>query len=145
MTAKQASFIEYYCNPGSDTYNNATQSMIKAGYSDNYCNRHVNQVVSNSVVKQAISEYKAKTTEKLDHDRQIAIDLLNQNILWLTPKAEQGDVQAISALTAAIRELNAISNLHKQTVFGGNVVETVKPEDKPVIDEACRIIKLKLA
>ena len=33
---RQASFLAYYLNPKSDTFSNALQSGIKAGYSEEY-------------------------------------------------------------------------------------------------------------
>ncbi len=63
---------------------------------------------------------------KLEHNRDIAIKLLNRNIKWLTPKAEQGEVGAIQALTSAIRELDAISMLHGSTI--ATKIEDTEPQ-----------------
>lgn len=122
LTAKQASFVQYYADPGSDTYNNATASMILAGYDKRYANHHCNRLVVHGGVKTAINGYKAKTTAKLDHNRTIAIDQLNHNIALLDGILDRqpDNVTAITARSAAIRELNAISNLHSSTVNTGN-------------------------
>lgn len=36
LTPQQEAFLSYYTNPKSDTFSNAKQSAIKAGYSDSY-------------------------------------------------------------------------------------------------------------
>jgi phage terminase small subunit len=120
LTAKQSSFIQYYADPASETYNNATQSMIKAGYSDKYAERNTTQVKSNKEVKAGIEAYKAKTSKELDHNRQIAIDQLTHNLELLDTIIAEGKglplVQAIKARTEVTKELNAISNLHSSTL-----------------------------
>lgn len=142
---KQDSTIEAlaqeYCTNGRKQYD----AMVTVGYTKAYANSYCGKMWENKRLIDAIARIDAKIVKKYDHNRQIAIDLLNQNIVWLRPKAENGDVQAISALTAAIRELNSISSLHGQTITNRQDTAQVKPEDKPVIDEACRTIKLKLA
>ncbi|KKN75874.1 hypothetical protein LCGC14_0375820 [marine sediment metagenome] len=144
LTAKQTSFTEYYCNPGSDTYNNATQSAIKAGYSAGSADVRAAELVVNSRVITAMTEYKAKTTAKLDHNRDIAIAQLNQNIAWLTPKAKTGDTQAVQALTGAIRELDAISNLHKQTIVSEPVRPQATEAEQEQLRELARTYKIRL-
>lgn len=121
LTAKQASFVQYYADTQSETYNNATQSMIKAGYTDNYTHRHVNRMMSHDVVKQEIAKYRARIGKKYEHNRNIALRLLEESIagLDLIISKNEGSlaaVQAFTARTSAVRELNAISNLHSTTV-----------------------------
>lgn len=119
LTAKQESFVQYFADSGSDTFNNATQSMIKAGYDARYADNHCNRVVGHGGVKEAIKAYKAKTTAGLDHTRQIAIDHLNSVIdqCNIILEAQPHNVAALTAKTGAIRELNAISNLHSSTLI----------------------------
>jgi phage terminase small subunit len=76
LTAKQASFVQYFADSGSSSYNNGYQSAIRAGYSENYADRRIKEVLGNVGVKQAISEYKQEITAELDHNRTIAIQLL---------------------------------------------------------------------
>ena len=118
LTAKQASFVQYYADSGSDTYNNIEQSMLKAGYSANYARHNCHHMLANVGISKANTAYRAKTSAKLEHNRTIAIDQLNSvvdqcNVIL---QAQPHNVSALSAKTGAIRELNAISNLHSSTV-----------------------------
>jgi phage terminase small subunit len=38
LTPQQEMFLSYYTNPKSETFSNATQSAIKAGYEESYAN-----------------------------------------------------------------------------------------------------------
>ena len=38
LSPQQELFLSYYTNPKSETFSNATQSGIKAGYTENYAN-----------------------------------------------------------------------------------------------------------
>ena len=38
LSPQQELFLSYYTNPKSETFSNATQSAIKAGYTENYAN-----------------------------------------------------------------------------------------------------------
>ena len=117
LSAKEGTAVEYYCNPDSETYNNWSQSYKRAGYSvaKGWQNNGV-KVLQRTRIKQAIADYRAKTGQVWEHDRLVAIEALNLNMLRLQGKADAGDVQAASAITACIRELNAISNLHSSTI-----------------------------
>ncbi len=145
LTAKQTAVVEYYCNPGSESFNNWCESYKRANYS--LCTgwkHNAIKLLHIDYIQAGIADYRAKTTAKLDHNRDRAIDLLNQNIAWLTPKAETGDIPAVQALTAVIRELDAISNLHRATV----VSEAVRPQSDPAeaqaLKDLARAYKLKL-
>lgn len=121
LTAKEQCTVEGYCNPDSKTYNNWGQSYLKAGYSE--CKgyeRNALKVRSKNHVSKAIADYRARTGQIWEHDRKIAVDALNINMLRLQIKADNGDVQACTAITGIIRELNSISALHSQTVNTGN-------------------------
>lgn len=125
LSAMEGSAVEYYCNPNSKTYNNWTRSYERAGYSlAKGWERNASKVLVKPRVKDHIQQYRDKTGQKWDHDRQISVDGLNFNLIRLQHKADNGDVQACAAITSIYRELNAISNLHSNTVFDGK-------EDKP--------------
>ncbi|MHC4326418.1 MAG: terminase small subunit [Planctomycetota bacterium] len=116
LTAKQQAFVQYYADSGSpETYLNASQSYKKAypntkGGWDKLGPR----LMVNDGIKRAIGEYRAKTTAKLEHNRQIAIDQLNKNLAALDKiiLEQPMNVAAITARTGVIRELDAISMLH---------------------------------
>ena len=82
LTAKQEAFVEYFAEPTSETFSNATQSMIKAGYSDNYAKHNSHHMLLNVGVKDAIQVYKGKakaetvrTVQSLDAMYQAAYDI----------------------------------------------------------------------
>jgi len=116
LTAKQEAFVKYFADPGSETYNNITQSMIKAGYTKEYASNNTNQVMGNNGVKEAVATYKAKTAEKLDWNRDIALKHLRFVIDSLEKQVAAGNTGAVNAYIRAVTEFNAISNLHSSTV-----------------------------
>lgn len=149
LTAKQADFVKYYADTGSESHNNAYQSAIRAGYAHKTANNSMHQVLGNIGVKAAISGYKQEIAKQLDHNRTIAIDLLTANLARAQAKADNGDIQAIGAITAIVRELNSISALHSQTVNTGAVEATaLTPEQAAKARAAAEAVttpKLKLA
>ena len=122
LTVKQIAFKEAFCSNGG----NGLQAAKTAGYkgNDNTMGQRAHELVNNSKVKAAIFEYKAILAKKLDHNRQIAIDMLVGDFKSLANLAKGGNVQAIQARTSITRELNAISNLHATTI-----VSEVKPPE----------------
>ena len=92
------------------------EALRKVGYSRHYSEHAGLKLFGNVRVKAAIARIDGKAVAKMDHDRDIAVTLLNENLIALTERVGNGDVGAISARTAVIRELNAISNLHSSTV-----------------------------
>ena len=146
LTAKQASFIQYYADPGSETFNNAMQSAIRAGYSIKTANNSIRQVLGNIGVIEGIRQYKDKIGRKMEHNRDIAIKLLTDNLARCTTKADNGDIQAAGAITGIIRELNAISALHKSTIITEPTAEPDQTEaEQQATDEACKVYKLHIS
>ena len=74
LTGKMTDFVKYYCDPGSESYNNATKSAIKAGYTPKTANIASDQLLGNIRIKTAITEYKAKIDEKMDISRELLTD-----------------------------------------------------------------------
>lgn len=146
LTAKEQATVDGYCCPDSETYNHWGNSYLAAGYSacDGY-ERNALVVRKKHVVNEAIVAYRAKTGLKWEHDRQIAVDALNQNLLRLHTKADNGDVQAIAAATGIIRELNAISNLHKATLITEHIPDQPQGQEADVLNTLNKQYKLKLA
>lgn len=64
LTAKQASFVENYADPNSETFNNATQSAIKAGYKPKYAATNTNQITNNNCVIEGIKVFVAEIKKK---------------------------------------------------------------------------------
>ncbi len=113
QTDKQTAFIENYCNPDSDTYNNATQSAVKAGYSEKTMSSCIHQILSNNVVMAGMKVYRADTKAEIEHTRDISLSNLQ---LAYDLALTQGNP---ASMVAAEREKNAISNLHSSTVNTG--------------------------
>ena len=59
LTEKQKRFADYYIETG-----NATQSYIKAGYSENGANRSANKLLTNTDIAEYIAERMRPTEEK---------------------------------------------------------------------------------
>ena len=115
LTEKQQAFCRYMFTEGSETFGNGTESARKAGYKGK--DNMLATIAKENIRKQQIIEQKeaiqAKTVEKLDHDRDKAIELLHLAVDMAK------DQKNPNALTSAVRELNAISMLHSSTVFDG--------------------------
>ncbi len=94
------------------------QKALKAvEYADSYAKesgRGCKVVFSNVRVKAAIARIDAKTQAKNEHDRQIAIDLLLADYKNLATAAGKGNIAAVNARTAIVRELDCITGLQQQ-------------------------------
>ena len=103
-------------------------------------------VYGNVRIVKAIAKLDAKTAKILDHDRTIAIGLLTSDYANLAHKAGTGDIQAIQARTSIVRELNAISNLHSQTLVSKGVIAPALPaQEQEQLDAIGQTFKLRLA
>ena len=90
---------------------NKGEALKKIGYSEGYSNTQgIIVVYSNVRVIEAIAHLDAKTREKLEHNRDIAINLLNEALQMARIKKDN------AGMVQAIRELDAISNLHSQII-----------------------------
>lgn len=118
-----------FCGP---CKRNKTDTLKTVGYSESYYNggRSAEIVWGNERVKAAIARIDKETGDKREHDRTVSVELLRQNLVLLSERANGGDIQAIQARTAVIRELNAISNLHSATVFTGDDKPAELSEDQ---------------
>ena len=126
LNARQKSFCEFYVASG-----NATESAIKAGYSEKYTNKNVSKIRQNTAVQEYIKELqeKAKTnrimtaverreflTEVIKNgnekvqDRLKALDILNKMDGEYIEKMQlsgQVDTNPLSGLTT--EELRALA------------------------------------
>ena len=66
LTAKQASFIEYFANPNSSTFNNIQGSMLRAGYAESFARHRASYMLSNVVISAANDAYRAKNNKKYE-------------------------------------------------------------------------------
>ncbi len=125
-------------------------ALESVGYSKTYAlesGRGCNVVFSNVRVIAAIAKIDAKHEKKLDHTRDIAIKLLTDSLAHLEKEVLLGNVQAITARTAVIRELNAISNLHSNTTNVNNTGKEEAQSDQEIKagTEAAKIFKIRMA
>ncbi|MCK5017522.1 MAG: terminase small subunit [Candidatus Peribacteraceae bacterium] len=135
LTAKQSNFVKRYCNPKSETYNNAYQSAIKAGYAHNTSNNADSLILGNSGVKQAISRYMAKNDEKIVHDRNIS--LKNLQAAYKMAKKQKNP----AGMIAAEREKNAISSLHSSTLHTDDIpAPTLTPDEVETYKQVAKAV-----
>jgi len=125
-TGKQTAFAQAMFTIGLDTFGNGVQSAKKAGYKGN--DGTLESIASENLSKPVIIALKtaiqAKNNELLDHNRQIAIDILHEA---LDIAREKKDNQGI---VSACRELDAISALHSQQVNTTNKTLSISVQSK---------------
>lgn len=114
MTDQQQIFVNHYCT---DANQNATKAYRMAGYSTIGADGNSARLMVKDSIKQAIAVKMAGLKEKIGHNYEIAVEMLRERLGWLNEMAGKGNVQAIQAQTAIIRELNDITGLHKQTII----------------------------
>ena len=141
LNAKQEAFARALYTIGSDTYDNGTESARAAGYkgNENTLAMTASRMIRKDKIIALKAEIQAVTVVKLEHNRTIAINLLNEAI---DMARTQGNT---SAIIAATRELNAISNLHGQTITTKSEEVAISEQDQPVIEEATRELTMRLA
>ncbi len=132
---------QHFCGDGK---RNKTRTMLKVGYGTGYADtgRGQEKVFGNARVIAAIARIDAKTAKKLDHDRTIAIDMLVADYANLADAADRGNIQAVQARTAIVRELNAISNLHSSTLHTDTEQQRVLADSER--EEAARLATILL-
>lgn len=59
LTAKQEAFIEFYTTLGAETYNNAMQAALKAGYANDTANQACRLILGSTRVKVGIEQARA--------------------------------------------------------------------------------------
>ena len=113
LTAKQECFVEYYCNPKSDTYNNAVRSYARANYSQ--CKGwkvNAMRLLHKDYIQQAIQAYRAKNKVKSEYDYDRAMYELQELISFYRQQMESGNIKAGKLLLAALKEKSELSGLH---------------------------------
>jgi phage terminase small subunit len=71
LTDKQQAFVGYYADPNSETYNNATQAAIKAGYTPKSANLASDRLLGNVKIKKEIDGIRDRLKAKNVASRQI--------------------------------------------------------------------------
>jgi len=147
LTIKQRLFVDYYTDIGSDTYNNATKSAIKAGYKDSKatevtaCN-----LLRLPKIQRAIDNKFKQRRKRAEYNYDIAIAELDKIIANLEASAAAGNIQANRALIDAIREKNAITGLHTQTVKTQDISRPdISDAERQALADLARRYNIKLA
>lgn len=119
LTEKQAAYAIAMFTAGSETFSNGVKSAKAARYKGSYWT--LNQISIDNLQKPIIINEKqriqAKTAKKMDYDRDKALELLTTDYGYLLALAKDGNIQAIQARTAIVRELDAISGLQSSTLI----------------------------
>ncbi len=133
LTGKQTSFAEYYTDhKNKETFNNGLESARAAGYkgNDNVLTVTACRTLTKANVKQAISDIRAENKVRVEYNQEIALAELNKAFGYLLKSVKAGNIQAIQALTSVIREKNAISGLHSQTILTDKLPEQKRMDAK---------------
>ncbi len=101
------------------------KAMLVVGYSKAYARSGLGQRIYADIrVKAAIKALDGEKQQKYEHNQEISIDKLYSDYARLLEKADNGDIQAIQARTAIIRELDHICGLQQTTLH----TDAAKPE-----------------
>jgi hypothetical protein len=112
------------------TSGNKTTTLILVGYNEYYANSgQGHKIYENQRLKKRIAQLQAKTAVKISYDHDKALRLLQENYDALEEKALEGNIQAIQARTAIIREFNACTGQHSSTINTG-------ANDRPALSAA---------
>ncbi len=138
MTNRQENFIEHYCT---DAKFNASEAYKKAyPNTKNGWNAHGARLIAKDSIKQAITKKKAELSKIIKHNYEKAVEMIEERIGWLNTKAKTGNVQAIQAQTALIRELDDITGLKQQNI--NITTEQQRELDEKESQEAKRVAKI---
>ena len=118
---RQDAFVNFWLTPGSDTFGNAYQSAIKAGYSTYHAKNITTNALSLEWIKEAkgrlakftpehiVKKLEALTNASKDSDKIRALELLARvNGLFIDRSVQHIDVQ----FTNAVPRPNTPSNAH---------------------------------
>ena len=145
---KDQSTVEAIAREYTSNGRNKTETLKAIGYSESYYNggRSAEVVWGNERVIAAIARIDEKTAVKHEHNQQIAIDLLRSDYANLKTRADNGDIQAIQARTAIVRELNACTGQHSSTLHTKPTEQqALTPAETEAIAALNRQYKLRLS
>lgn len=140
LTGKQAAFCQEYIID-----HNGKEAAIRAGYSKNGAKVIGCNLLTHINCKAEIDRLTAQRQAKAGHNYNIAVNKLLADYENLKDKAATGDIQAIQARTAIIRELNDISGLHKQVIRQEIAAPALTEAEKAALPDAAHTYKLRLA
>ena len=106
---------EVFCGEGK---RNKAVTLRIVGYADSTCVSGIcrEKIYENVRVKAAIAKIDAKTQAKYEHNQEISVKKLYTDYGYLEQQAKAGNIAAINARTAIVRELDCTTGLQKQTI-----------------------------
>ena len=107
------------------------KALESVGYTENYAHaRGLAVMFGNDRVKAEIARLDGETIAKYEHSRDKHVELLLYDYANLATKAQAGDIGAIQARTAIMREMSNVCHL------GGTTVHADKPEQAMELSKA---------
>ena len=149
ITPRHLAFVEYYCNPESGTFGNATKSYIKAGFNarktaDKCSCTLVAKTEISKLIEQKNREYKQKRDEKADFDEAF----IRSQWLKLLSDCQNDDGEFIDKTNAntCLRAM-AQSKAMLTDKIQSEALETPKidEKEKPLLAELRKAYKEKAA
>ncbi len=93
------------------------KALLTIGYTPGYsATRGLSVVYGNVRVKAAIAKIDAAKQAKYEHNQEISVKKLYTDYGYLEQQAKAGNIAAINARTAIVRELDCTTGLQKQTI-----------------------------
>lgn len=145
LTAKQQAFADFHEDIGNkETFGNGYESAKQAGYKGN--DNTLRAIASENLTKLAIIAYvddkRLKRQEKGEHNYDAAMLKLSKLAGYLKKLVKTGNIQAVTAALAIIREESEISGLHKNR-FVDETEDKVSMTEREK-SEAKRIASIRL-
>jgi hypothetical protein len=135
LTAKQADFVLFYTTLGADTYNNAMQSALKAGYAETTANNSIQHVLGNVEVKKAIgvsrAVNRANSLDNVQDIRDMHKELFDDAVKSGKPDLARLNLQDLGRTYAAYTDKAVIDN-----EFTLNIQRFSKAIEVNVLDKA---------
>lgn len=131
LTAKEQSAINFYCNKGSDSYNNWCASYAKAGYS--LCKEWqclAKRVYDRGMVQDGIKANRERKQKVIEHNYEIAANMLRERLGYIAEQAKNGSIQATQVQLQILKELDDIAGLRQQTIHNKYTPEPPKTEQE---------------
>lgn len=143
LTAKQESFIRAYADPASETYNNAMNSALIAGYVHNTAIKACTQIVDNRRVKAGLEAYRAKLYKQTEVTRQEVIANARYLVNLGKKQVNGADIgRGNEQLGKVIGAFSEVSSAQPVSI----IIQAPEPQPKPVLSQNasdCPVIDLK--
>lgn len=118
-TPQQHKFMELWINPRSETFGNAYQSAVQAGYSPHYAN----QIASPAVHNEWIQAYKRKLLLGEEHLKRLLSDLaINAPDSRSPDDTRVKAIETLARIEGLIDKGNKVSVTVVQPILGGESV-----------------------